>query len=81
LLESSHPTVSNASLHFLQLKHYVELYSSSVLTSVSYQVKYQPAHYEQLVQWRCVSGIDTDIIQLLGHWRSDEMFRYLHLSG
>ncbi len=28
-----------------------------------------------------VSGIDTDIIQLLGHWRSDEMFRYLHLTA
>lgn len=28
-----------------------------------------------------VSGIDTDIIRLLGRWRSDEMFRYLHLSA
>jgi len=28
-----------------------------------------------------VSGIDTDIIQLLGRWRSDEMFRYLHLTA
>ena len=28
-----------------------------------------------------VSNVDTDIIQLLGRWRSDEMFRYLHLTA
>eukprot|EP00956_Cyclotella_meneghiniana_P004585 scaffold5646_cov36-Cyclotella_meneghiniana.AAC.2 len=28
-----------------------------------------------------VSGIDTDIVQLLGRWQSDEMFRYLHLTA
>jgi hypothetical protein len=28
-----------------------------------------------------VSGINTDIIQILGRWQSDEMFRYLHLSA
>ena len=27
------------------------------------------------------SGIDTDIIGLIGHWRSDEMLRYLHLQA
>ena len=26
------------------------------------------------------SGIDTDIIRLIGRWRSDEMIRYLHLQ-
>ncbi len=26
-----------------------------------------------------VANIDIDIIQLLGHWCSDEMFQYLHL--
>jgi hypothetical protein len=25
--------------------------------------------------------VDTDIIQLLGRWRSDEMLRYLHLTA
>jgi hypothetical protein len=28
-----------------------------------------------------VSKVDTDMIQLLGRWRSDEMFRYLHLTA
>ena len=28
-----------------------------------------------------VAGIDPDIIQLLGRWRSDEMMRYLHLTA
>jgi hypothetical protein len=28
-----------------------------------------------------VSDVDTDIIQLLGRWRSDAMFRYLHLQA
>ena len=28
-----------------------------------------------------LSDVDTDIIQLLGRWRSDEMFRYLHLNA
>ena len=28
-----------------------------------------------------VSNVDTDMIQLLGRWRSDEMFRYLHLTA
>ena len=28
-----------------------------------------------------VSNVDPDIIQLLGRWRSDEMFRYLHLTA
>ena len=28
-----------------------------------------------------VSKVDTDIIQLLGRWRSDAMFRYLHLQA
>lgn len=28
-----------------------------------------------------VSNVDPDIIQLLGCWRSDEMFRYLHLTA
>ena len=28
-----------------------------------------------------VSGVDTDIISMLGRWRSDEMFRYLHLTA
>ena len=27
------------------------------------------------------SGIDTDIIRLIGRWRSDEMLRYLHLQA
>ena len=27
-----------------------------------------------------VANVDPDIIQILGRWRSDEMFRYLHLS-
>ena len=27
-----------------------------------------------------VGKVDPDIIQILGLWRSDEMFRYLHLS-
>ena len=27
------------------------------------------------------SGIDTDIIRLIGQWRSDEMLRYLHLQA
>ena len=28
-----------------------------------------------------VVKVDLDIIQILGLWRSDEMFRYLHLSA
>ena len=28
-----------------------------------------------------VSGVDTDVISMLGRWRSDEMFRYLHLTA
>jgi len=28
-----------------------------------------------------VSKVDTDIIQILGRWRSDEMLRYLHLTA
>ena len=28
-----------------------------------------------------VGKFDPDIIQILGRWRSDEMFRYLHLSA
>ena len=28
-----------------------------------------------------VSKVDPDMIQLLGRWRSDEMFRYLHLTA
>ena len=28
-----------------------------------------------------VSDVDTDMIRLLGRWRSDEMFRYLHLTA
>ena len=28
-----------------------------------------------------VADVDTDIIQILGRWRSDEMFRYLHLTA
>ena len=28
-----------------------------------------------------VANVDPDIIQILGRWRSDEMFRYLHLSA
>ena len=28
-----------------------------------------------------VAKVDPDIIQLLGRWRSDEMFRYLHLTA
>ena len=27
------------------------------------------------------SGIDTDIIRLIGRWRSDKMLRYLHLQA
>ena len=27
------------------------------------------------------SGVDTDIISLIGHWRSDEMLRYLHMQA
>ena len=27
------------------------------------------------------SGINTDIIRLIGRWRSDEMLRYLHLQA
>ena len=28
-----------------------------------------------------VSKVDTDVIQLLGRWRSDAMFRYLHIQA
>ena len=28
-----------------------------------------------------VAKVDPDIIQILGRWRSDEMFRYLHLTA
>ena len=28
-----------------------------------------------------VAKVDTNIIQILGRWRSDEMFRYLHLTA
>ena len=28
-----------------------------------------------------VAEVDTDVIRLLGRWRSDEMFRYLHLTA
>ena len=28
-----------------------------------------------------VAGIDPNVIQLLGRWRSDEMMRYLHLTA
>jgi hypothetical protein len=28
-----------------------------------------------------VANVDPDIIQILGRWRSDEMFRYLHLTA
>ena len=27
------------------------------------------------------ANVDTDIIRLLGRWRSDEMLRYLHLQA
>ena len=27
------------------------------------------------------SGIETDIIKLVGRWRSDEMLRYLHVQA
>ena len=27
------------------------------------------------------SGLDTDIISLIGCWRSDEMLRYLHVQA
>jgi hypothetical protein len=27
-----------------------------------------------------LAKVDTDIIRLVGHWRSDEMLRYLHLQ-
>ena len=27
------------------------------------------------------SGVDTDIISLIGRWRSDEMLRYLHVQA
>ena len=27
------------------------------------------------------SGVDTDIISLIGHWSSDEMMRYLHVQA
>ena len=26
-------------------------------------------------------GVDTDVIRLLGRWRSDEMLRYLHTQA
>jgi hypothetical protein len=28
-----------------------------------------------------VSKVDTDLIRLLGRWRSNEMLRYLHLQA
>ena len=28
-----------------------------------------------------VANVDPDIIKILGRWRSDEMFRYLHLTA
>lgn len=28
-----------------------------------------------------VAEVDPDIIQILGRWRPDEMFHYLHLSA
>ena len=28
-----------------------------------------------------VAKVDPNVIQMLGRWRSDEMFRYLHLSA
>ena len=27
------------------------------------------------------SGVDKDIINLIGRWRSDEMMRYLHVQA
>ena len=27
------------------------------------------------------SGIDTNVIKLMGRWRSDEMMRYLHVTA
>ena len=27
------------------------------------------------------ASVDTDIIRLIGRWRSDEMFRYLHTQA
>jgi hypothetical protein len=27
------------------------------------------------------AGVDTDVIRLVGRWRSDEMLRYLHLQA
>ena len=27
------------------------------------------------------AAVDTDIIRLIGRWRSDEMFRYLHTQA
>ena len=27
------------------------------------------------------SGVDTDMIKLIGRWRSDEMLRYLHVQA
>ena len=26
-------------------------------------------------------GVDSDYIRLIGRWRSDEMFRYLHVQA
>ena len=30
---------------------------------------------------RLCSGVDNDIISLIGRWRSDEMLRYLHVQA
>jgi hypothetical protein len=27
------------------------------------------------------SGVDTDVIRLVGRWKSDEMLRYLHVQA
>ena len=43
---------------------------------VSFQLLRAPGATALLVAW-----VDTDIIRLLGHWRSDKMLRYLHLQA
>ena len=27
------------------------------------------------------AGVDSDVIQLMGRWRSDEMMKYLHIQA
>jgi hypothetical protein len=48
---------------------------------VFFRLTFWHASYAQLVPWHSCAQVDSDVIRLLGCWRSDEMLRYLHVQA